>query len=60
MHYIQQPGAIEAKSFDIISETIRDMRPDYQFASPLHEAIIKRGDSHHRRFRLAGYSLVFR
>ena len=42
MHYIQQPGAIEAKSFDIISETIRDMRPDYQFASPLHEAIIKR------------------
>ena len=39
MQYIQQPQAIEAKSFDIIGEIIRETRPDYQFASPLHEAI---------------------
>ncbi|STU61536.1 cobalt-precorrin-8x methylmutase [Klebsiella pneumoniae subsp. ozaenae] len=42
MQYIQQPQAIEAKSFDIISEIIAETRPDYRFASPLHEAIIKR------------------
>lgn len=42
MHYIQQPQAIEAKSFDIIGEIIAQTRPDYRFASPLHEAIIKR------------------
>lgn len=42
MQYIQQPRAIEAKSFDIIGEIIRETRPDYRFASPLHEAIIKR------------------
>lgn len=42
MQYIQQPQAIEAKSFDIIGEIIRETRPDYRFASPLHEAIIKR------------------
>ena len=36
MQYIQQPQAIEAKSFDIIGEIIRETRPDYQFASPLH------------------------
>jgi Precorrin isomerase len=42
MHYIQQPQAIEAKSFDIIGDIIRETRPEYQFASPLHEAIIKR------------------
>ena len=42
MQYIQQPQAIEAKSFDIIGDIIRETRPDYQFASPLHEAIIKR------------------
>lgn len=42
MQYIQQPQAIEAKSFDIIGEIIRETRPEYQFASPLHEAIIKR------------------
>ena len=42
MDYIRQPQAIEAKSFDIIGEIIRETRPDYQFASPLHEAIIKR------------------
>ena len=42
MQYIQQPQAIEAKSFDIIGEIIRETRPDYQFVSPLHEAIIKR------------------
>ncbi|MGK0702014.1 cobalt-precorrin-8 methylmutase [Yokenella regensburgei] len=42
MQYIKQPQAIEAKSFDIIGEIISETRPDYQFASPLHEAIIKR------------------
>ena len=35
MQYIQQPQAIEAKSFDIISEIIAETRPDYRFASPL-------------------------
>lgn len=42
MQYIQQPRAIEAKSFDIIGEIINETRPEYQFASPLHEAIVKR------------------
>ncbi|MEX3018470.1 cobalt-precorrin-8 methylmutase [Kluyvera sp. STS39-E] len=42
MNYIQQPQAIERKSFEIISEIIHETRPDYRFASPLHEAIIKR------------------
>lgn len=42
MQYIQQPQAIEAKSFDIIGEIISKTRPKYRFASPLHEAIIKR------------------
>ncbi|CBG88868.1 cobalt-precorrin-8 methylmutase [Citrobacter rodentium] len=42
MQYIQQPMAIEAKSFAIIGEIIRETRPEYRFASPLHEAIIKR------------------
>ncbi len=42
MDYLQQPQAIEDKSFVIIGDIIRDMRPDYRFASPLHEAIIKR------------------
>ncbi|MEA7595340.1 hypothetical protein ONR49_25735, partial [Salmonella enterica subsp. enterica serovar Virginia] len=38
----QQPQTIEANSFTIISDIIRETRPDYRFASPLHEAIIKR------------------
>lgn len=42
MQYIQKPQAIEAKSFDIIGEIIRETRPEYRFASPLHEAIVKR------------------
>lgn len=42
MDYLQQPQAIEAKSFVIIGEIIHDTRPDYRFASPLHEAVIKR------------------
>lgn len=42
MQYIQQPMAIEAKSFDIIGEIIAETRPEYRFASPLHEAIVKR------------------
>ena len=42
MNYIQQPQAIESKSFEIISEIIAETRPEYRFASPLHEAIIKR------------------
>lgn len=42
MNYIQQPQAIERKSFEIISEIIAQTRPAYRFDSPLHEAIIKR------------------
>ena len=42
MNYIPQPQAIERKSFEIISEIIHETRPAYRFASPLHEAIIKR------------------
>ena len=42
MAYLQHPQAIEAKSFDIISEIIRDTRPDYRFISLMHEAVIKR------------------
>lgn len=42
MHYIQQPQAIEAKSFDIIDGIVRETRPEYRFASPLQEAVIKR------------------
>ncbi|MCL5498539.1 MAG: cobalt-precorrin-8 methylmutase [Enterobacteriaceae bacterium] len=42
MDYLQQPQAIEDKSFVIIGDIIRETRPDYRFASPLHEAIIKR------------------
>lgn len=42
MDYLQQPQAIEAKSFVIIGEIVHETRPDYRFASPLHEAVIKR------------------
>jgi len=42
MNYIQQPQAIEHKSFEIISDIIAETRPEYRFDSPLHEAIIKR------------------
>ena len=42
MNYIQQPQAIERKSFEIISDIIAETRPEYRFDSPLHEAIIKR------------------
>ena len=42
MDYLQQPQAIEDKSFVIIGDIIRETRPDYRLASPLHEAIIKR------------------
>lgn len=42
MNYIQQPQAIEAMSFDIIGEIVRETRPEYRFASELHEAVIKR------------------
>ncbi|AHJ73360.1 cobalt-precorrin-8 methylmutase [Kosakonia sacchari] len=42
MDYLQQPQAIEAKSFVIISDIIKETRPDYRFASPLQEAVIKR------------------
>lgn len=42
MDYLQQPQAIEAKSFVIIGDIIRETRPEYVFASPLHEAVIKR------------------
>lgn len=42
MTYLQQPQAIERKSFEIIGDIIAETRPGYRFASPLHEAIIKR------------------
>ncbi|MBJ3814670.1 cobalt-precorrin-8 methylmutase [Shimwellia pseudoproteus] len=42
MNYIQQPQAIESQSFQIIGDIIARERPDYRFASPLHEAVIKR------------------
>lgn len=42
MTYLQQPQAIERKSFEIIGDIIAETRPDYRFASPLHEAIVKR------------------
>ncbi|STW72500.1 Cobalt-precorrin-8x methylmutase [Klebsiella michiganensis] len=48
MHYIQQPQAIEAKSFDIIGDIIAQTRPDYRFASPLHESHYQAGNPHHR------------
>ena len=42
MNYLQQPQEIERKSFEIIGDIITETRPDYRFASPLHEAIVKR------------------
>jgi len=42
MDYLRRPQAIEAKSFVMIGEIIQQTRPDYRFASPLHEAIVKR------------------
>ncbi|XTZ39858.1 cobalt-precorrin-8 methylmutase [Salmonella enterica] len=42
MDYLQQPQAIEAKSFAIISDIINETRPEFRFATPLHEAVIKR------------------
>lgn len=42
MNYLQQPQEIERKSFEIIGDIIAETRPDYRFASPLHEAIVKR------------------
>ncbi|AFJ46580.1 cobalt-precorrin-8 methylmutase [Shimwellia blattae] len=42
MKYIQSPQTIENESFHIIGDIIARERPDYRFASPLHEAVIKR------------------
>lgn len=42
MNYIQQPQTIEGESFHIIGDIISRDYPDYRFASPLHEAVIKR------------------
>ena len=42
MNYITQPQQIEQESFVIIGEIIAAERPDYRFASELHEKIIKR------------------
>ncbi|MGP3592900.1 cobalt-precorrin-8 methylmutase [Vagococcus sp. WN89Y] len=42
MRYMQQPAAIEAKSFHIIEEEIQATRPGFHFAGPLHAAVIKR------------------
>ncbi|MDE1480976.1 cobalt-precorrin-8 methylmutase [Xenorhabdus bovienii] len=40
--YIQQPQQIEQHSFDIITEIIRESRPDYRFVDAGQEAVIKR------------------
>ena len=42
MNYITQPQQIEQESFVIIGDIVRAERPDYRFASELHEKIIKR------------------
>ncbi|NCB56113.1 MAG: cobalt-precorrin-8 methylmutase [Gammaproteobacteria bacterium] len=42
MDYIKQPQLIEQHSFEIISGIIAEERPEYQFADPLQEKIIKR------------------
>lgn len=42
MNYLQQPQAIEAQSFSIIGDIIARDYPDYRFATPNHEAVIKR------------------
>jgi hypothetical protein len=58
MQYIQQPQAIEAKSFDIIGEIIR--KPVRTISLPVrYMSHYQAGHSHHRRFRLAGHSVVF-
>ncbi len=48
MQYIQQPQAIEAKSFDIISEIIAETRPDYRVRQPAARGDYQAGDPHHR------------
>ena len=42
MDYIKQPQLIEQHSFEIISGIIAEERPEYRFADPLQEKIIKR------------------
>lgn len=42
MDYLQQPQAIEAKSFQLIAAEIANIRPGFCFASPLHAAVITR------------------
>ena len=41
-HYITVPHEITDRSFQIIQEEIDKIDPDYHFASPLQEAVIKR------------------
>lgn len=42
MNYIKNPQQIEQNSFVIIGDIIAEQRPDYHFASEMHEAVIKR------------------
>ncbi|MFC0228420.1 cobalt-precorrin-8 methylmutase [Serratia aquatilis] len=42
MDYIRQPQRIEQQSFTIIDEIIAQQRPEYRFANPWQEAVIKR------------------
>lgn len=42
MTYIVKPQNIEDRSFEIIQDIIKQIRPEYQFADELQEKIIKR------------------
>lgn len=42
MNYIKNPQQIEQNSFVIIGDIIAEQRPDYHFASEMHQAVIKR------------------
>ncbi len=48
MQYIQQPQAIEAKSFDIISEIIAETRTGLPFRQPAARGDYQASDPHHR------------
>lgn len=48
MQYIQQPQAIEAKSFDIISEIIAENATGLPFRQPAARGDYQAGDPHHR------------
>ncbi|MCS6036985.1 hypothetical protein LNQ52_14770 [Klebsiella pneumoniae subsp. pneumoniae] len=48
MQYIQQPQAIEAKSFDIISRIIARNATGLPFRQPAARGDYQAGDPHHR------------